>query len=53
MRASNWARMILSQAVRQAEVEPGSTPHPGQAVGVALDLTRLHIFGADGSVLKD
>ena len=33
------------------EAEPGSTPAPGQPVGVTLDLSHLHAFGAYGSVL--
>ena len=34
------------------EAEPGSTPTPGQPVGVTVDPTRLHMFGSDGSVMR-
>ena len=35
------------------EVAPDATPAPGQAVGLELDLTRLHRFAADGTRLTD
>jgi ABC-type sugar transport system ATPase subunit len=35
-----------------AEVAPGSTPTTGQSVGLSLDVDHLHLFTADGRVLK-